>query len=48
MTRARLLILAATALVLWAIWSDVRDTAACEARGGRVVRWSGVPLRCVP
>lgn len=42
----RLLILALL-LVAWAIWADYQEAAGCERRGGRVVRVSGQPMRCV-
>lgn len=47
MTRAHWLILASALLIGWALYADWREAADCERRGGRVVRWSGVPMRCV-
>ena len=47
MTRAHWLILAAALLIGGAIYLDYQEAADCERRGGRVVRVSGRPMRCV-
>lgn len=46
MARGRVVLGLACLLVAWAVWADWRESRACEARGGTVVRASGVPLRC--
>lgn len=47
MTRAHWVILALAALIAGLIYLDWREAADCARLGGRVVAWSGVPMRCV-